>query len=88
MLHIGVHLLRPVQPIPLEEGNRYNVPPHRRQQTIAQAGVAERLQCFSGKVRRAVELECNSPVHYRKIDAEQPVCCDVLQLMRYAQSVQ
>ena len=81
---VRIHLLRLVQPIPVEEGNRYNVPSHRRQQPIAQAGVAERLERISGKVRRAIELDCNAPVHNREIYAVQPICRDVLQLMQYA----
>jgi hypothetical protein len=46
--------------------------------------VAEWLQRIPGKVRRAIELECNAPVHDRKIYAEQPIGRDVLELMRYA----
>jgi hypothetical protein len=73
-----------MQPIPLEERNRHDVPAHCRQQPITQAGVAERLQCIPGKVRRAIELDCHAPVHDRKIYAEQPICRDVLELMRDA----
>ena len=39
-LHVGISLLRLMQPIPLEERNRHNVPAHRRQQPITQAAVA------------------------------------------------
>jgi hypothetical protein len=84
LLDVCIHLLRPLQPIPIEERNRHDVPPHRCQQPIAQAGVTERLQCIPGKVRRAIELDCHAPVHDRKIYAEQPICRDVLELMQYA----
>jgi hypothetical protein len=30
MLHIGISLIAPIKPIPLEERNRHNVPAHRR----------------------------------------------------------
>jgi hypothetical protein len=50
-LHVGISLLRLMQPIPLEERNRHNVPAHCRQQPITQAGVAERLQCIPGEVQ-------------------------------------
>ncbi len=49
-LHVGISLLRLMQPVPLEERNRHNVPAHGRQQPITQAGVAERLQCIPGEV--------------------------------------
>ena len=77
-----------MQPIPLEERNRHNVPAHGRQQPITQESVAEWLQCIPSQVRRPVELECDAPVHDRKIDAEQPICCDELEFMWYAQSAQ
>jgi hypothetical protein len=77
-----------MQPTPLKERNRHNLQTHCRQQPITQAGVAERLQCIPGKVRRPVELECDAPVHDRKIDAKQPVCCEALKLMWYAESPQ
>ena len=59
------------------------MPAHRRQQPIAQAGAAEWLQRISGKMRWAIKLEGNMPVDDRKIDAEQPICRYVLELMRY-----
>jgi hypothetical protein len=61
-LHVGIALLRLMQPVPLEEGNRHNVPAHCRQQPITQAGVAEWLQCIPGEVRRPVELERRSTI--------------------------
>ena len=44
MLHIGISLLRLMQPIPLEERNRHNAPADCRQQPITQAGVPEWLE--------------------------------------------
>ena len=38
-LHVGISLLRLMQPVPLEERNRHNAPAHCRQQPITQAGV-------------------------------------------------
>jgi hypothetical protein len=77
LLYVIIHLFRPiVQSTRIKEGNGNNTPPHRRQ-PIAQAGVAEWLERVSGEVGQAVD---------RKVDAKQPVCCDVLELGRYAQS--
>jgi hypothetical protein len=50
--------------------------------------VAEWLERVCGEVGRAVELECNAPVHDRKIYAEQPIGRDVLELVRYAYSLE
>jgi len=70
-----------MQPTPIKEWNRHDVPAHRAQQPIAQARAAKRLQCVCGKVRRAIELECNAPIRYRQIYAEQPISRDVLELV-------
>ena len=37
------------------------------------------------KVRLAIELKCNPPIHQREIHTKQPICRDVLEHMWYAQ---
>ena len=88
LLYVCIHLIRLAKPNPLEERNRRNAPAHSRQESISQAGVAEWLERVGGEVRRTIEFECNALIHDCKIDTEQPICCDVLELMRYAQSAQ
>jgi hypothetical protein len=78
----------PTQLVPLEEGNRHDVPSRRRQQPIAQAGVAEWLTRVSGEVERAVELDGNAPVKERKIYGRKPIRRGVLLLVGDAQPVQ
>ena len=86
--HIRISVVVPTQLVPLEEGNRYDVPSRRRQQPIAQAGVTEWLQRVTGEVGRAVELDCNAPVKERKIYGRKSIRRGVLSLVGDAQPVQ
>ena len=81
MMDVRIHLLRMMQLIPFKERNRHNVPAHCAQQSITQARVAKWLKCICGKVRRAVDLECNPPIHNRQINAKKPIRRDVLGLV-------
>jgi hypothetical protein len=86
--HIRIPVVVPTQLVPLEEGNRHDVPSRRGQQPVAQAGVAEWLTRVSGEVGRAVELDGNAPVKERKIYGRKPIRRGVLLLVGDAQPVQ
>jgi hypothetical protein len=86
--HIRIPVVVPTQLVPLEEGNRHDVPSRRGQQPVAQAGVAEWLTRVSGEVERAVELDGNAPVKERKIYGRKPIRRGVLSLVGDAQPVQ
>ena len=85
--HIRIPVVVPTQLVPLEEGNRHDVPSRRGQQPVAQAGAAEWLTRVSGEVERAVELDGNAPVKERKIYGRKPIRRGVLSLVGDAQPV-
>jgi hypothetical protein len=51
----------------------------KKKKSIAQAGVAKWLECACGKVRWAVELDCNSPIDDSQVYAEQAIGRGVLE---------